>query len=363
MAGTQFICTGCQAIMPGNMDTLRCPVCGDPVDILRADTGGFSEPQIAVGQQWMEAVTLGEGRTPTIKLSRVAESIGISSLYAKLEYLNPTGSFKDRGSAVVVAAAKAAGFSEVVEDSSGNAGASVSAYAARAGMKAHIFVPSTAPEAKIRQIQAYGAQVHPIEGTREKVTEAAINFQQSRQLAYASHVLSPYFIEGTKSFAYEIFDDDQNPFPDHIVIPVGNGSLLLGTWKGFTEFRDVEQMKCGPKIHAVQSEQVMPVVSAFLGKQEKNHYETVAGGIAVGSPARKEQIVQALRATNGQAVGVSDDDIITWRNSLCEQEGIFAEPTSSAVLAGVQKLVLQGTIKRNEVVLIPITGFGLKDPL
>ena len=363
MAGTQFICTACQATMPGNMDTLRCPCCMDPIDILQTSTNKNSKPRIAVDADWINSVTLGEGSTPTVRLNRVAESIGVTSLYAKLEYFNPTGSFKDRGSVVVIAAAKAAGFSEVVEDSSGNAGASISAYAARAGMKAHIFVPSAAPEAKIRQIQAYGAQLHPIEGTREHVTDAAISFQRSKRLAYASHVLSPYFIEGTKCFAYEIFHDDLNPFPDHIVIPVGNGSLLVGAWKGFTELSKGGQIKSGPKIHAVQAKGIMPVVSEFLGKQEEIHGKSVAGGIAVGSPARKLQIVQALRATNGTAVAVSDDDIMAWRDSLSREEGIFAEPTSSAVLAGVKKLVSQGTIKRDEVVSIPITGFGLKDPV
>ena len=363
MADTQFICTSCETIMPANMDTLRCPDCMHPIDIHQANVNRTGKPRITVGLDCMNSVTLGEGHTPTVRLHQLGESIGLSSLYAKLEYFNPTGSFKDRGSVVVVAAAKTAGFSEVVEDSSGNAGASISAYAARAGLKAHIFIPRAAPEAKVRQIQAYGAQIHPVEGTREHVADAAISFQQTRGLAYTSHVLSPYFMEGTKLFAYEIVHDTVNPLPDHIVIPVGNGSLLIGAWKGFTELIEGDQIQFGPKLHAVQAKSVMPVVSEFWGKVEQTHASTIAGGIAVGSPARKLQIVRALHATDGEAVAVSDNEIIEWRDSLSRDEGIFAEPTSSAALAGVKQLVSQGTIKTNETVLIPITGFGLKDPI
>jgi len=318
-------------------------------------------PLRPVDARWLDSVTLGEGNTPVIELPSVGETLGLNSLHAKLEYLNPTGSFKDRGTAVVMAAAKQHGAAEVVEDSSGNAGASVSAYAARAGIKAHIFAPANAPEAKLRQIRAYGAQVHAIEGTREAVTEAALAFHHEHTVMYASHVLSPYFAEGTKIFAYEVFEEFGAELPMHIVIPVGNGSLLLGAWRGFSELKDGGSINYIPRLHAVQASGVRPLVAAFNAEDEPANNGTIAGGIAVGSPARKAQIVEALHAANGEAIAVSDAGILRWHAAIAEREGVFGEPTSAAAFAGVERLVAQGTIGPWDSVLVPVTGFGLKD--
>ena len=146
-------------------------------------------------------MSLNEGGTPCVELSATGRMLGLTQLFAKLEFLNPTGSFKDRGTAIMMSAAREHGVTEVVEDSSGNAGASVSAYAARAGIKAHVFAPSNAPQAKLQQIRVYGAETHLIEGSREATTEAALGYQKAGELVYASHNMSPYFIEGTKTLA------------------------------------------------------------------------------------------------------------------------------------------------------------------
>ena len=178
-------------------------------------------------------ITMGEGDTPLVKSNRLGRELGCPELYFKLEGCNPTGSFKDRGTAVMISVAMDHGVTELVEDSSGNAGASVSAYAARAGIKAHVFVPADAPQAKLRQIRVYGAEVHPIEGPRDAVTAAAMDYHRQHGLVYASHMLSPYFAEGTKTFAYEVAQQFDGALPDHIVFPVGNGSLFIGAFKGF----------------------------------------------------------------------------------------------------------------------------------
>ena len=226
-------CATCDLTLPTDMSTLACPECGRPLEV---DYPGYDYgsaiPPMPVPKRFLDSATLGEGSTPIVDLPSVASQLGIQSLDAKLEYINPTGSFKDRGTAVVIAAARRHGVSEVVEDSSGNAGASVSAYAARVGTKAHIFAPSSAPQAKLRQIIAYGAQVHSVPGPREATTAAAVEYATENSLVYASHVLSPYFVEGTKLFAYEIFHQSRHSMPKHIVMPVGNGSLLLGALKG-----------------------------------------------------------------------------------------------------------------------------------
>ena len=190
-------------------------------------------------------VTLGEGGTPLVALPSVEDAIGGVRVIAKLEFMNPTGSFKDRGTATMLSVAMEHGVRAVVEDSSGNAGASVSAYAARAGIAAHVFAPESAPEAKLGQIRVYEAETHPTPGPREASTEAAVEFQRQHGMVYASHNLSPYFVEGTKTFVYEIATQMATA-PDHIVIPVGNGSLLLGAWKAYRELieRRVSSLTC-----------------------------------------------------------------------------------------------------------------------
>ena len=356
-------CATCDTSLHADMTTLACPDCGRPLEV---DYPGHDYssaiPPMPVPTQYLDSATLGEGNTPIVDLPAVASRLGMQSLDAKLEYINPTGSFKDRGTAVVIAAAKQHGVTEVVEDSSGNAGASVSAYAARAGMKAHIFAPSSAPQAKLRQIVAYGAQVHSIPGPREATTAAAMEYATEHSLVYASHVLSPYFVEGTKLFAYEIFHQSGDRMPQHIVMPVGNGSLLLGALKGFSELKRGGHITEIPRLHAVQAKNVMPIVAAFQGLSDAPPVSsTVAGGIAVGTPARLEEIVKAIKTTHGTATAVDENDILCWRDTLAHTEGIYAEPTSAAAFAGLTQLVQQGTIQPNEHILVPITGFGLKD--
>ena len=243
----------------------------------------------------------------------------------------------------MIALAKRHGVSEVVEDSSGNAGASVSAYAARASMKAHVFAPSSAPQAKLRQIVAYGAQVHSIPGPREATTAAAVEFATKRSLVYASHVLSPYFVEGTKLFAYEVFQQTTGRLPRHIVMPVGNGSLLLGALKGFSELKRGGHVAEIPRLHAVQAKNVMPIVAAFQDLTEVPPIATtVAGGIAVGTPARVEEIVSAIKTTDGTATAVEGKRHHRMAGHLAHTEGIYGEPTSAAAFAGLAQLVEEG---------------------
>ena len=263
----------------------------------------------------------------------------------------------------MMAVAREHGVTEVVEDSSGNAGASVAAYAARAGIRAHIFVPAGAPASKVRQITAYGAELHAVEGTREAVAEAALAFQTSRGLVYASHNLSPYFQEGTKSFAYEVAEQLPEELPRHVVIPVGNGSLYIGAWKGFAELVEAGRVAGMPRLHCVQSRAFMPLVAAYEGGSwaPDAAASTVAGGIAAAAPVRLKQIMRVLGATNGAAVAVGDAAILRWRKLLAVKEGVFAEPTSAAAFAGLEEMVGRGIIGADEAVLVPVTGFGLKD--
>jgi len=368
MSHVSLKCTACGNLHDSSMDTIQCPDCGEPVDVRygpNRQTGDHTWAGVPIPMpyhQTGQSVTLGEGNTPVVAVNWVAGEVGIQNVDAKLEYMNPTGSFKDRGTAVMMSVAKELGVTEVVEDSSGNAGASVSAYAGRAGIIAHVFAPANAPEAKLQQIKVYGAQTHSIEGPREATTQAAIDYYQQRGLVYASHNLSPYFLEGTKTFAYELAASPAG-VPDHVIIPVGNGALFIGAWKGFQELLAVGRIDKTPKMHAIQADGVMPVAAAFAGKPWtlEDSRPTIAGGISVATPPRKQQVLDILSASRGQSIAVDDTSIVWWQKAMASKEGIYCEPTSAAAFAGLQILAEHGHISREDRALVAVTGFGLKD--
>ena len=278
------------------MSTDVCRDCAAPLDVEYLDdhkpvgNSDTYEARTPVHDS-SSGVSLGEGGTPCVHLKALGENLGMRRLHGKLEFLNPTGSFKDRGTAVMISVAMDHGVTELVEDSSGNAGASVSAYSARAGIKAHVFVPADAPQAKLRQIKVYGAEVPPIEGPRDAVTAAAMDYHRQHGLVYASHMLSPYFAEGTKTFAYEVAQQFDGALPDHIVFPVGNGSLFIGAFKGFCELQAAGRTDKIPRLHCVQARSVMPLVAAFTSQawNPGTVSRTVAGGIAIAAPGGRDR--------------------------------------------------------------------------
>ncbi len=361
-------CRSCKAIFGYGMDLFHCQYCNVPLDVQYTDEKGTYievsgyQVKMPFGER-TSLFSLGEGNTPVIELPKLGNFLGLNLLDAKLEFMNPTGSYKDRGTAVMLTVARELGVTEIVEDSSGNAGASVSAYAARAGIKCHIFAPATAPVAKIKQIRVYGAEVHSIEGTRDDTTNAAVDFYKKEGLVYASHAWSPFFSEGTKTFAFEVLGQYNGEVPDHIVFPVGNGGLYLGAWRGFSELISAGYIDRMPKLHAVQSENISPITSEFIGGKWDigTIRPTIAGGIAVAAPARAAQVLEVLRETNGMAVMVDEVAVSDMQRVLARQEGVFAEPTSAAAFAGLSILLSEGTITRDDSVLVPVTGFGLKD--
>jgi len=312
-------------------------------------------------------VSLGEGNTPVVKLENLGRRMGIPHLHAKLEYLAPTGSFKDRGTSAMVTQARALGVGRIVEDSSGNAGASFAAYCAAAGMAATIFVPASAPRAKKAQIACYGAEVVEVQGSREAVTEAAMaRCRQEDGAYYASHNWNPFFLEGTKTFAYEVaaqFDFDP---PEHVIMPVGNGSLFLGAWRGFGELRGMGLLERIPKLSIAQAQGCMPIVDAHRRGLDKPvaipTSPTVAGGISIARPSRGALILRAIRESGGSGAAVTDAEILEYQRALASTDGILCEPTSAAAVAALAHLARRGFFGRDERVLVAITGSGLKDP-
>jgi threonine synthase len=310
-------------------------------------------------------VSLQEGMTPLKRASRYGLSIGLTELVLKLDYLNPTGSFKDRGNTVNVSRLRELNINSVIEDSSGNAGSSLAAYCASGGIHCTLYVPEYTVHEKLIQAQIYGAEIVKIAGSRTDVAKAAENVWRNSGKYYASHNLSPFFFDGMKTVAYEIAEELHWQTPDHIVFPVGGGALMGGTWKGLRELISLGWVERLPRLHCVQSEACMPIVEAFEKHIESIRpaieKETIAGGIRISNPARGSQILQALKHTDGMAVSVSDDSILKHQKLLARMEGIFVEPTSCAALAGLETLREIGVISNHESVIVPLTGFGLKD--
>lgn len=301
-------------------------------------------------------VSLGETRTPLLARHGPA-----GQLYLKLDFLFPSGSFKDRGAAVLMSQARHIGVTHVVEDSSGNAGAAIAAYAAAAGISATIVVPASAPPDKTSLIALYGARLVRVEGARAATTEVAQ--QEAQRSYYASHIWNPFFLEGTKTVAFEIWEQLQEQAPQWVITPVGHGSLLLGLHSGFNYLRRAGAIGALPRIVGVQAAAVAPLVTALgqAGHQLPDVAvgNTLADGIAVARPLRWRQILAAVRATGGNLVAVGEGE--TWQAMMAwARQGILMEPTSATALAAYATLAAQGVFAPSDTVVVLVTGSGIK---
>jgi len=273
----------------------------------------------------------------------------------------PTGSFKDRGMTVMVSYLKSRGVTRVLEDSSGNAGASLSAYAAAAGMACRILVPESASYPKIAQIAAGGAEVVTIPGSRQDVAEAALRL--SAEIFYASHNWQPFFVEGTKTLAYELWEQLGFRAPDNVVVPLGYGSNVLGCDRGFGELARRREIGKTPRLFGVQAANCAPYHAAF--RAGADHLvptpiaPTVAEGIASAKPTRVAEVLTAVRGSGGAIVAVTEDEIVAALRGLARR-GLYVEPTSAAAAAGLTQLLATGAIRRDETTVLVLTGSGLK---
>jgi threonine synthase len=308
----------------------------------------------------VEPVSLGEPTTPLVALDGAGGSV-----FAKLEGAQPTGSFKDRGTAVLVAWLLATGVREIVEDSSGNAGASMAAYAARAGLHARVFVPETASPAKLGQIRAYGAEIVVVPGPRSAASDAAVAAVESRDAVYASHLWQPAFLAGTSTFAYELWEQLGGAVPDTVVLPLGGGTLLLGAHRGFARLRDAGLIERVPRLVGVQAAACRALANAFeSGAADATPMEpgpTVAEGIRIARPPRSPEILAAVRSTGGTIVAVSEEAIGAALRELLRR-GLYVEPTSAVALAGYRLLEADQRVAPDASVVIALTGHGLKTP-
>ncbi|MFW9850514.1 MAG: threonine synthase [Candidatus Thorarchaeota archaeon] len=317
-------------------------------------------------------ITLGEGGTPLVKSTRLAHHLGMSSFYIKMETLNPSGSFKDRPICVGVSRAKEDGAETVSAASSGNAAAAMSTFAARAGLRAVVFVPENAPAGKLIHLRTLGAKVFRVRKVEEGVDPTTTILHAACDgLGWTP---TPSFgpfngfqFEGTKSMGYELAEQlAWNP-PDWILFPTGSGGLMAGTMKGFWEFREMGLIDRLPRPVVVQPDGCAPIVRAFNENQDPlnispwSSNDTVAGGLADPFPWDGDAALKYLELAQGKAVSVPDDAIEKHLVLLGKYEGIFAEPSGVAAMAGLEILINDGTIDKNDTVVVPITGSGFKD--
>jgi len=277
----------------------------------------------------------------------------------KIDYLFPTGSYKDRGATVLISKLKELGIQKVIEDSSGNAGTAIAAYCAKAGIECKIYVPESTSSGKLVQIQAYGATLKKVEGSREKTAQKAM--EAASEIYYASHCWNPFFLHGTKTFAFEVWEQMGWRAPDTLVLPVGHGTLLLGAYLGFKELKGAGKVKRIPRLVGIQSAACAPLYQAFKkgGKEalpiEKK--ETMAEGIAIANPVRGREILGAIRETDGEILTVSEREIGIALKEM-SRKGHFIEPTSAATIAGLKRYL--GKRSKKEIVVSTLTGTGLK---
>jgi threonine synthase len=360
----RFRCDRCSETVPAGPEVWRC-ACGGPLSpdppplsveaIDTAARGVWRYRAVLPLPAGAPAVDLGEGGTPLVPVDLLR-----LPLQAKLELLQPTGSYKDRGSAVLASALAAFEHRTASEDSSGNAGASLAAYCARLGIRLRLFVPAGTPEPKLRQALAFGADVDDSAPTRRAAAERAQATADGTTAVYASHVFSPYFLAGQMTLAYELWEQLGRRVPDSVVVPVGNGLLALGLDRGFRHLVASGLAERVPRLFGVQVGGCAPLYRAFVRGQDDpvavTARPTVATGIRIAAPPRGREVLAAVRDSAGAMVRASEGEVRR-AQALAARLGWFVEPTAAVAVAALAKLDkrLEG-----ELVVLPLTGSGLK---
>lgn len=359
-----YICPSCSSVYAPDALVWRC-ACGSYLDV--APGPGLTPAEIDGDEpslwRYRKALHLagsrppvwfGEGMTPLVR----GEWGGRSVLF-KVDYLFPSGSFKDRGSAMMINRLAELGVQAVMEDSSGNGGASVAAYCAAAGIDCRIYVPAYTSEGKVVQTRTYGAEVVKVPGTREDTAKAAEGAAAER--FYASHNWHPLFIEGVKTVAYELWEQLGFRAPDNVVAPIGFGSSVLGLYRGFKELLAAGQIERLPRMFACQAANCAPVHALFTtGSPDVEPQPTAAEGIACARPLRLPEIMRALQEGGGQTVAVTEAEIAAALHDLARGRGFYVEPTTAACAAGARRLLESGAMGPDQVTVVLLTGSGLK---
>jgi threonine synthase len=379
-------CAWCGSEIESEIGVKSCPKCSGSLEViydyekLRNDYGGIPTISGAEGiwkyspilpiDSGTALISLGEGSTPYHKLKKTSTALNFEGLFIKDESRNPTCSFKDRKSAAAITKALEQGYKKVTAATAGNAGSSVAAFAAKAGIASYIFAFQGISSTKLAKLLAYGANVFLTNASTGDVLEFVekVCKRFGLQNCSAASRYNPYGKEGAKTAIFEIFEQTQGKLPDWIILPLGGGGNLSGYYKGLRELKHLGLIEEFPRLVAVQGEGCAPVVEAFEKKLDPRNIpkiqnpKTIAHSILDDWAPDGDLALVAIRETHGLAVGVSDEKIIQAMKMLSEKEGIYAEPSSATPIAALKELLSNGTIDRNESVAAIITGFGLNQP-
>jgi threonine synthase len=355
-------CSACgRTYAAGSEEPWRC-ACGAPLDF-EAWPAPPADPPTLDRDLWDFAAclpverraSLGEGNTPLVAAPAWDAAF-------KLEYVFPSGSFKDRGATATLARALELGVERVVEDSSGNAGAAIAQYAARAGIDAEIYVPAGVTASKRRAIESAGASAVPVEGDREAVTAACVEAVRDGAAWYASHAWNPAFFAGTATAALELLAQRGWEAPDAVVAPLGHGTLFLGAYRGFAYAREAGWIAACPRLLGAQAAGYAPVADALHpdeAGEERAGPNDVADGIRIREPARFDQILAAIDATDGDAIALGEARVEDARERL-GAGGFFVEPTAAVGPAALDAYRERGVLNEDDDVVVALTGSGLK---
>ena len=341
---------------PGHAPLLLTTLLGIARGQIDRSTRSLWRYRAALPMQVADPITMGEGCTPLLP-----RTLHGASALLKCEWFMPTGSFKDRGASVMLSLLRAQGVRAVLEDSSGNGGAAVAAYAAAGGLQATIMAPASTSPAKTVQMRAHGAAVELIPGSRQDTADAAVS--RSETVFYASHNWQPFFIEGTKTLAFELLEQLGFTVPDNILVPTGYGSNILGLDRGFDELRIRSEIDHMPRLFAVQAANCAAFAASWRAGKEAyvpfTAAPTMADGIATMKPIRIAEVLTAVQRSGGRVVTVAEDEIAPALRRL-GRLGLYVEPTAATVGVALSMLLADGTISPGETTVAVLTGHGLK---
>jgi len=376
---THLECSLCKKRFPGGQAHGLCD-CGGPL-LVRYDLGAIGKAwtpdDVSRGPNTMwrygpilpprpeSVITLGEGMTPLIPAPRLGARVGADHLWIKDEGLNPTGSFKARGLSCAISMASELGLKKLAIPSAGNAASALAAYAAAARIEAHIFMPADVPQSNYIECRAFGAHVTLVDGLISDCARIVSERRASEGWFDVSTLKEPYRIEGKKTMGYEVAEQLGWELPDAIFYPTGGGVGMIGMWKAFAEMEAMGWIgPKRPKMIAVQAEGCQPVVRAWQAGDARSTFfdnaYTVASGLRVPKPLGDFLVLEAVRASGGAAVAVSDAELIDAGVWLASEEGIFAAPEGAACIPALEKLLAKGLLKRSDRIVIYNTGAGLK---
>jgi threonine synthase len=372
----KLVCISCGEEYPYSQIIYRCSRCGDLLECRIEPGRVFSLLSLPgrVQSMWRyrellpgffrEVVTLEEGYTRLVKAERLAKILGVRELYVKMEGLNPTGSFKDRGMSVGVSMAKTLGARQVVCASTGNTSASLAAYASRAGLKCSVYIPEgKIALGKLFQARMFGAEIYQVRGSFDEALKMVLENADTQ--AYILNSVNPWRIEGQKTAAFELWEQTGGRTDYFVVLPVGNSGNIAAYWKGFKELLENGLISEAPRLIGVQAEGASPIVEAVSRQLDYlpqwSNPETIATAIRIGRPINWKKGVRAIRESGGTAVRVSDEEILSALRLLASVEGVATEPAGSAPIAAVRKLVEDGKLGQDDRVICIATGNMLKD--